>query len=192
MSNARNLANLLGTGTTVPAAALNNASLNNVTTLPAGVGGKVLQVVQSVKSDTFTGASNTWHKITGLTPSITPSSTSNKILVSCQISTQDSNNYPAMFHIYRDGTKITPDGSGSPFAGNVTNAYAYLKGGNASNSSANATISFQFLDSPNSTSALEYQVYGGKPSLAASSLVINNMNNGNMGSSVITLMEIAS
>lgn len=170
---------------------LNNQSLTAVSALPAGVGGKVLQAVQAVKTDTFTGAANTWHKITGLTQSITPTSTSSKILVSCQISTQDSNNYPVMFHIYRDDVKITPNGSGNPYSGNVTNAYAYLQGGNASNAAASATISFQFLDNPNTTSAVEYQVYGGKPNLAVSSLVINNANAGNMGSSVITIMEIA-
>jgi hypothetical protein len=163
----------------------------NQSSFAAGVGGKVLQVAQAVKSDTFSGAANTWHKITGLTQSITPASTSSKIFVSCQISTQDSNNYPPFFHIYRDGTKITPDGAGNPYTGNVTNAYAYMNGGTAVNAMASMTISFQFLDSPNTTSAVEYQVYGGKPSSAVSNLVINNGNFGDAGSSVITLMEIA-
>ena len=189
MTRARDVANRTIVANAVGATELDLTDNYAFTGTVTGAG-KIVQVVQAVKSDTFTGAANTWHKITGLTQSITPTSTSNKILVSCQISTQDSNNYPPMFHIYRDGTKITPDGSGSPFTGNVTNAYAYLKGGNASNSSGNASISFQFLDSPSTTSAVEYQVYGGKPSAASSNLVINNMNNGDMGSSVITLMEI--
>ena len=55
-------------------------------TLPAGVGGKVLQVVQTVKSDTFSTSSTTFTDVTGLSVSITPSSTSNKILILASIS----------------------------------------------------------------------------------------------------------
>ena len=52
-------------------------------TLATGVGGKVLQVVNTVKTDVFSGqsVSNAFVDITGLTLSITPSSSSNKILI---------------------------------------------------------------------------------------------------------------
>jgi hypothetical protein len=44
--------------------------------------GAVLQVVSATKTDTFSSASyNTWVDVTGLSVSITPASTSNKILV---------------------------------------------------------------------------------------------------------------
>jgi hypothetical protein len=155
-------------------------------------GGKVLQVEQAVKTDRFTGASNTWHKITGLTQSITPSSTANKVLVQVSLVTTDGNNYPAMFHIYRDGSQITPNGAGNPFTGNVRNAFAFAAGGvNSGAQLGGITITFSFLDSPSTTSAVEYQLYGGKPQLAASTLVINNSNSGDVGSSTITVMEIA-
>ena len=54
--------------------------------LGTGVGGKVLQVVQVVKSDTFSSSSATLVDITGLSASITPSSSSNKILVMVSLS----------------------------------------------------------------------------------------------------------
>jgi hypothetical protein len=61
--------------------ALITLGANAITALPSGVGGKVLQVVQTVKSDTFSSSSATFVDITGLSASITPSSASNKILV---------------------------------------------------------------------------------------------------------------
>ena len=43
--------------------------------------GKVLQVVSTTKTDTFTTSSTSFVDITGLSVSITPSSTSNKIKI---------------------------------------------------------------------------------------------------------------
>ena len=49
--------------------------------LASGVGGKVLQVVSTVKTDTFTTSSGTFTDLTGMSVSITPSSASNKVLI---------------------------------------------------------------------------------------------------------------
>ena len=50
--------------------------------LPAGANGGIIQVVQTVKSDTFTHTGNTSvTDVTGLNVSITPSSNSNKVLL---------------------------------------------------------------------------------------------------------------
>ena len=64
---------------------LNNNSLSSVTALPAGVGGKVLQVVSVSKTDTFSTTSDSFVDVTGLTLNITPSATSSKILVICDV-----------------------------------------------------------------------------------------------------------
>ena len=50
--------------------------------LASGVGGKILQVKQTFKNDTASTNSGTFAAISGLTVSITPSSSSNKILFS--------------------------------------------------------------------------------------------------------------
>jgi hypothetical protein len=61
---------------------INNNTLSAVTTLPAAIAtGKVLQVVSTTKTDTFTTTSTSFTDITGMSVSITPSSASNKILV---------------------------------------------------------------------------------------------------------------
>ena len=39
-----------------------------------GVGGKVLQVVSTVKTDTFQSTANSWTDVTGMSVSITPAS----------------------------------------------------------------------------------------------------------------------
>ena len=64
-------------------------STGNVLTVAGGVptwaapagGGKVLQVLSTTKSDTFTSTATTYTDITGLSVTITPSSASSKILV---------------------------------------------------------------------------------------------------------------
>jgi hypothetical protein len=48
--------------------------------------GKILQVVSVTKTDVFSTTSTSFTDITGLSASITPSSTSNKILVICNVS----------------------------------------------------------------------------------------------------------
>ena len=50
--------------------------------IPAGAsGGGIIQVVQTVKTDDASTTSNSYTDITGLSVTITPRSTSNKILI---------------------------------------------------------------------------------------------------------------
>ena len=68
MSNARNLANLLGTGSTVPTAKMPSGSILQVKTA-------------TTDAQQALSASSTYTDITGLTVNITPTTTSNKILI---------------------------------------------------------------------------------------------------------------
>ena len=65
---------------TIPQGNIANASLGAVTALPTGLGGKVLQVVQATDG-TEKSTTNTSFQDTSLSVNITPSSTSNKILI---------------------------------------------------------------------------------------------------------------
>jgi hypothetical protein len=172
----------------IPAGQTLDASAGSVE-LPAGAGGKVLQVQQTVLSTAVTySGTGTWHQISGLNTSITPSSTSSKILVTVSINTTDGNNYAPTFHIYRDGSRITPLGDSNSQTG-VGTAYAYLAGGSASGAHVYGTVTFSYLHSPSTTSSTTYQVYGAKTTLAVSDVRINPVELG--GSSTMTLMEIA-
>ena len=136
----------------------------NTITVPSGktviVPGHIIQAV-GVKQGTGTGvtpsSNNTWLG-TGFGKSITPSSTSSKILIMCTVILYNGNSgqyYSA--NIYRhsaaftangavSGTQIFNDdrGFGSAYAHNSTNVFG--------------TLSANFIDSPNTTSEIYYNV----------------------------------
>ena len=136
---------------TLSAANINDTSINNITALPAGVGGKVLQVVsatdstfRSTTSTSFVTASNT------LSVNITPSSTSNKILVLAQSNTNSSSGAGYQYiTLFRDSTNLGDSSNGMNVASNVTGVQTSY-----------TPVSLKFLDSPNTSgSAITYQVY---------------------------------
>jgi len=132
---------------------LTNKTLGAGTVMPAG---SVLQVVSTTKTDTWSNATqNTWNDVTGLSVSITPSSSSNKILVTGQLSYAASSNL--YFRIVRGSTAIAVgDTAGSRISCTGASGYNFGDG----NVGENAT--FEYLDSPSTTSSTTYkiQVYG--------------------------------
>ena len=132
----------MASGKTIPASALTGS-------LPAGMGGKILQVVQTVKTDAFTTTTiDAWVDITGMSVNITPSSTSSKILV--MFNTSVSADF-AGFRILRDSTEV---GSGS--AGSRTPAVIGAQRPMAS--TRVEAISYEYLDSPATTSQITYKI----------------------------------
>jgi hypothetical protein len=115
--------------------------------VPSGVTmsgmGKILQVVTATDSTLRTTTSSSF--VTGsntLSVSITPSSASNKIFVIVTTSGgQDTTGRSAKFSIYRDSTSI------NYFQCNDTGSVVYYP------------ICISNLDSPNTTSAITYQLY---------------------------------
>ena len=168
---------------------LNNNSLSSVTELPAGVGGKVLQVVQTVKTDDFSAslATDTVTDITGLSASITPSSTSNKILVSYDIHIHTTAG-AGKIQLMRDSTKICINTSTSGFEAQTSMAH------NDAVFSMTVT-SMSFLDSPSTTSSITYKPQASHSSGATQTVYVNRpettaSRHGRV-TSQITLMEIA-
>jgi hypothetical protein len=146
--------------------------------------GSILQVVQTVKSDIFSNATKgSYVAVTGLSATITPTSTTSKILVMSEVTWDSQNNYPVLLHIYRGGAQITPNGNATGYT--PSSAYNSFQ----QPADSRAWLDQQtliYLDSPASTSALTYQIYAAKPSLASSNIIINTF-----GSSNITLMEVS-
>jgi len=169
-----------GTGTLATAAYVDAA---------VAAGGKVLQVVSTVKTDTYSMSSATFATITGLTATITPASTDSKILVSVFIGALDASTWVQQFtRLVRDSTAI---GVGAA-AGSRTQASTHSRF-SSGGATAFGAQSFQFLDSPASTSAI---VYGLQVATVSGTLYINR-NNGDADSassgrtaSTITVMEI--
>ena len=76
----------------------NNNTISAITALPAAIPtGKILQVVQATKNDVFSTTSTSYVDVTGLSVDITPASSSNKVLVICNVgkssNSSDGNSY---------------------------------------------------------------------------------------------------
>jgi len=165
-----------------------------ITALPSGVGGKVLQVVQTAKTDTFTLSSTTFTDVTGLSVSITPSSASNKILVLVQISYGGAGNMYSFAKLIRGSTSIF---QGDSDAADRTEATIPLDTTNEANSEANkqhmAFISY--LDSPATTSSTTYKIQIASSDARQSTINRSGNDSNNnydiRSTSSITVMEIA-
>ena len=95
---------------------LNNNSLSGVTALPAGVGGKVLQVVTSTPTAVFS-TSSTSLVDTGYSVTITPTATNSKMIV------EFSGNWGKEGGVGRSQIEIQTNSSGS-FSALKTSSYA--------------------------------------------------------------------
>ena len=123
--------------------------------LASGVGGKILQVVSSTKTDIASGTVTSTSDWTGhnLTVSITPSSSSNKILISGFISIGFDTSENIWYRLFKGGSELT--GSiGNQVGSNRRRATAgsYFKGDNW----AISIVTINYLDTAGSTSALTY------------------------------------
>ena len=156
--------------------------------LPAG---SVVQVVSVTKTDTFTSASTSFVDVTGLTASITPSSTNNKILVLVTVNgSQDVATARVSLKLLRDSTEICNGAA----AGSRIRTFGGFYSGDADLPSP--PVTGNYLDSPATISAVAYKIQ--TCILAGSGFsFINRTDNDSdttgygRNASTITLMEIA-
>jgi len=118
-------------------------------TIPNSVlaAGNVIQVVSTTSTTQY---STTSTSMVGLSPaisvSITPSSTSSKILLNCSLAF-GANNAQPRFTIYRGGSDLIPSGV-TIFAGTYSDNQYKLQ-----------NSAFNYLDSPSTTSSTSYELY---------------------------------
>jgi hypothetical protein len=155
--------------------------------------GTVLQVVQVAKTDVFTTSSLTYTPVTGLSATITPKTTTSKILIMVQIAVggNTGSTNQGNFKVTRGGTDIYLGDA----AGNRTRAVfgGYTTSGLEHNIWSHSIID---LDSPASTAALTYRVETMVANSFGTAYVNRSANDGDSntvarGASSITLMEIA-
>jgi len=156
--------------------------------------GSVLQVVSTTLNTTFSASVGTGSlsgDVTGLTPSITPKFSTSKILVLVNL-TGGTNGGIYNFALFRNGSQITA-ASGASAGSRLLISSSAANGGTGSEEGA----SFNYLDSPATTSAVTYSVRLGADTGGTQTLYINrsqddaNAGYANRGASTITLMEIA-
>ena len=146
----RTLANNITTGGVILPSGINNTSISNVTSLPAGVGGKVLQVVQDFDKTDITVSSGT--SATVLSVTITPSSTSSKILLRFNGNASNSaGGSGGFFRLKRGSTEIAPARTD---AGYISGQFFHLNQDN----NLGETVCLEYLDSPSTTSATTYNL----------------------------------
>ena len=113
---------------------------------------KILQVVSTAKSDTFTTSSTSFTDVTGLSVTITPSSATSKIFVLVMLTGQGATGVASLQgRLMRNSTAIAiGDAAGSRARVSVGN----LDGG----ASTNVTTPIMFLDSPATTASTTYKI----------------------------------
>ena len=140
---------------TVPAGATltNSGTMTNSGTATGF--GKVLQVLSTfytTKNSTTNGVADPF-VTTGLTATITPASTSNKVLCLLSVSIGNSTGNPNHLRLMRDSTPIGISNIATGVQQDASfNHYS-------ANNSSPYTFSFSFLDSPSTTSATTYALY---------------------------------
>jgi len=158
------------------------------TIVGSGVG-KILQVVQDVKTDTFSTNSQAFVDVTGLSVSITPSSASNKILVMVSLALGNNGTHSDA-RLMRDSTAIAIGNASS----NRTRSTFHLS--SVSNTDI-PTPSMTWLDSPATTSAVTYKMQVAVPYSSSYVIYVNrgadDSDAGYAGRlvSTITVMEVA-
>jgi hypothetical protein len=157
--------------------------------------GGILQVVSTTKTDTFSAsvAAGADTAITGLSASITPRSTSSKILVSVSIgaTTNGTTNAQVGFAV-NDGTSLINIGDTDGVRPRVS-----VSGETSNQARGHLSHSFDFLHSPSTTSTKTYAVHIVNSRAATETLWVNRSNdssdsiNNPRAVSTITLMEVA-
>lgn len=155
-----------------------------------GNGQVPVKVVSTTKTDIFSSSSTSFVDVTGLSATITPSSSSNRILVMATFTVgSDLATVFLGFRLVRGSTVI--------YVGDAAGSRTQASGaaGRVNDVSDTYSINFNFLDSPSTTSATTYKIQGLNNNANTWYVGSNGLNANNSATgrypSTITLMEIS-
>ena len=156
---------------------VNNQALTNVTSagLPSGT---VLQVKSSTINTTAGDLTNTYTD-QGLSVTITPSSSSNKIFILMHTQVQAASTVGIGFQLLRGSTVIL-----NPCPVDGAGPLGWYSG----SGSMYGPVTMQYLDSPSTTSATTYKMQAARRSSGTAHFLYDDST---VGTAVITAMEIA-
>ena len=187
-----------------PASTTGNAALDltvpgtaSATLDTLGRAGNILQVKNAIKTDTASNSSTTFADISGLSISITPSSSSNKVLFRGYVSMGTQLNGQGTLKIFRDSTEIGKSTADGTADNNSTGTFKVLNAGSTTTTGRSQIwqVHFEVLDSPATTSATTYKVQFAELHINAT-LYVNRSYAGTSSDhhgviSSITAMEVA-
>jgi hypothetical protein len=188
---------LLGNGTSAPQfvapSTSGNVLVSNGTTWVSSLSpaGSVLQVVSATKTDGFTTTSTSYVDITGMSVTITPKSANSKILIIANGMLAGPASVTSFAQLVRGSTAIGTFGNTS-----VGTYYAaYWNQISPDTDRGYANVTFNYLDSPATTSATTYklQLYSSNGTSVAWGTRYASGSNlpAQGGTSTITIMEIS-
>ena len=131
-------------------------SIIPVAGVPTGGGGGIIQVVELVKSDVVSASpGTTFADISGMSATITPTSSTSKVIVSVAINCSATD--VVGLNLLRGSTNIF---QGDAVSGKIQVSAGIYSGSqqNGSNYYGARHINFSKLDSPNTTSAVTYKI----------------------------------
>ena len=145
------LSGLAANSYVIDVAAGSSLDLSAGAVLPTG---SILQVVSTTKTDTFTTTTTSLTDITGLSATITPRSTSSKIIILVHTASSyvPSGSSGGMLSIFRDGTNLS-----NPASSGVREK-VFTGFDQRTTNQAMVSTSATYSDSPASTSTLTYSV----------------------------------
>ena len=162
--------------------------------LASGVGGKILQVVSVTKTNVFTvSGTTTFTDVPNLSVNITPSSSSNKILVVYDMAWGNSDGH-ASCRLMRDSTPIK---IGDQAGSNKSRVTGQMHLGSTQDQYDLEQVAGSILDTPNTTSQVTYKMQIGTPYSSSYNVFCNYHYEGSdaawagRGASAITVMEVA-
>ena len=156
--------------------------------VPTGGGGGIIQIKQTFKDDaTSTSTSGSFQDISGMSVTITPTSATSKIFIMISLGSVSSDAGVSVgFRLLRDSTLIG-NASDTTLQSGFTNIYA----GENSQDKYLMSASFNFLDSPSTTSAITYKLQWRNSSSTSYINRYNGSSDSYNGSSTITAMEVS-
>ncbi len=159
-------------------------SLTGITT------GKVLQVVQTFKKDSFSTSNSSLTEITGFNASIAKTVASSKLLITVDIGYGRNGRDSTEFVLYEDSSELTEVNSTGATNNRFIVDYNHLGGTTHETFSWYNVSKTALIDGQNDTSSHTYKVYGHSN---AASLYINKRayNDSERTTSSITIMEVA-
>ena len=133
---------------------MSQINVNNIANVAGTVNKGVLQVVSTCKTTQFTTTSTSFTDVTGMTATLTPRSTSSKVLVIITIGCIGNNTagWQSFVMLERDIGGSSTNLAVNTDASSINSSAMWLD----NNAYSTGAGSVSFLDSPNTTSAITY------------------------------------